>query len=133
MGTLIKDMVAPCGFKLAKAIFRDQAAQTCAIRVKAQHSANPQEMIELDLLATGPTKVLVVEVNRRMDAAKAEEYRQKLDRLAEFLPALAGKTVCAAVASVYLDPSVVAFLNRQKLYGIAMGDEIMEVVNLGRF
>jgi hypothetical protein len=133
MGTLIEDMVAPCGFKLAQAIFADQEAQTCGIRLKARHPANPGEIMELDLLAVGPTKVLVVEVKRRMDAAKAEDHRQKLGRLGEFFPALAGKTVCAAVASVYLEPSVVAFLNRQKFYGIAMGDEVMEVVNLGQF
>jgi hypothetical protein len=133
MGTLIEDMVAPCGFKLAQAVFSDQEAQTCGIRLKAKHPANLGEMMELDLVAVGPTKVLVVEVKRRMDAAKAEEYRQKLQRLPEFFPALAGKTVCAAVASVYLEPPVIAFLNRQHLYGIAMGDEVMEVVNLGQF
>jgi hypothetical protein len=32
-----------------------------------------------------------------------------------------------------LEASVVAFLNREKVYGIAMGDEVMEVVNLGQF
>jgi len=133
MGTLVEDMVAPCGFKLARAIFGDQEAETCGIRLKARHPVNRGELMELDLLAVGPSKVLVVEVKRRMDATKAEEYRQKLARLPEFFPALAGKTLCAAVASVYLEPSVVAFLNRQKLYGIAMGDEIMEVVNLGQF
>jgi TolA-binding protein len=133
MGTLIEDMVAPCGFKLAQAIFADQEAQTSGIRLKARHPANPGEMMELDLLAVGPTKALVVEVKRRIDAGKAEEYRRKLQRLPEFFPALAGKTVCAAVASVYLEPSVIAFLNRQKLYGIAMGEEVMEVVNLGQF
>jgi hypothetical protein len=133
MGTLIEDMVAPCGFKLAQAIFADQQAQTCAIRLKARHPTLSGEMMELDLLAVGPTKALVVEVKRRIDAAKAEEYGRKLQRLPEFFPDLAGKTVCGAVASVYLDPSVVAFLNRQRLYGIAMGDEVMEVVNLGQF
>ena len=89
--------------------------------------------MEIDLLAIGPTQVLVVEVKRRMDAAKASEYRHKLARLPEFFPELSGKTLCAAVTSVYLEPSVITFLNREKLYGIAMGDEVMEVVNLGQF
>ncbi len=133
MGTLIEDMVAPCGFRLAKAIFITEEAQTCAIRLKRRHPAQPGEMMELDLLAIGPTKVLVVEAKRRMDSAKAAEYQEKLQRLTEFFPELAGKTVCAAVASVYLEPSVIAFLNREKLYGIGMGDEVMEVVNLGQF
>ena len=133
MGTLIEDMVAPCGFRLAKTIFGSEEAQTCAIRVKHKHPARPGEVMELDLLAIGPTKVLVVEVKRRIDAAKAAEYRDKLKRFAEFFPELAAKTLCAAVASVYIESSVVTFLNRESLYGIAMGDEVMEVINLGQF
>jgi Holliday junction resolvase len=133
MGTLIEDMVAPCGFQLARAIFQTEEAQTCGIRLRAKHPRNPGEMMELDLLAIGPTKVLVVEVKRRIDAAKITEYRQKLARLAEFFPELAGKTLLPAVASVYLEASVVTFLNREKVYGIAMGDEVMEVINLGKF
>ena len=133
MGTLIEDMVAPCGFQLARAIFVTEDADTCAIRIKRRHPASAGEMMELDLLALGPTKLLVIEVKRRMDAAKAAEYRQKLARLPEFFPELAGKAVYPAVASVYLEPSVIAFLNHEKLYGIALGDEIMQVVNLGQF
>ncbi len=133
MGTLIEDMVAPCGFQLAKAIFQGEEAQTSGIRIKRKHPSKPAELMELDLLAIGPTKVLVVEVKRRIDAAKVTEYREKLARLPEFFPELAGKTVLPAVASVYLEASVVAFLNREKVYGIAMGDEVMEVINLGQF
>lgn len=133
MGTLIEDMVAPCGFQLAHAIFATEEAGTCAIRVKRRHPQTRGEMMEIDLLAVGPSKILVVEVKRRADAAKVAEYRQKLVRLPEFFPELAGKELLAAVASVYLEPSLVACLNREKLYGIAMGDEVMEVINLGQF
>lgn len=133
MGTLIEDMVAPCGFQLAKAIFGGEEAQTCTIRVKRRHPLVPGEMMELDLLAVSPTKLLVVEVKRRMDAAKAAEYQEKIRRLPEFFPEFVGKALCPAVASVYIEPSVVAFLNRERLYGIAMGDEVMEVINLGQF
>jgi hypothetical protein len=69
-------------------------------------------MMELDLLAIGPTKALVVEVKRRMDAGKVTEYREKLARLPEFFPELAGKRVLSAVASVYLEklPSLLCSL-----------------------
>src|SRR5713101_7392176 len=50
MGTLIEDMVAPCGFQLAKAIFRGEEAQTCSIRIKRKHPSKPAELMELDLL-----------------------------------------------------------------------------------
>lgn len=133
MGTLIEDMVAPCGFQLARAIFATEEAETSAIRIKRKNPAKPGHTMELDLLVTGATKVLVVEAKRRTDAAKVTEYRDKLGLLPEFFPELAGKTVYAAVASVYLDTSVIAFLNREKVYGIAMGDEVMQVVNLRAF
>jgi hypothetical protein len=130
MGTLIEDMVAPSAFRLANAIFRDEEAQSTAIRVRRRQGG---ESMELDLLAIGPTKALVIEVKRRLDAGKVAEYQDRLKSISIFFPELAGKTVIGAAASVYLEPSVIALLNRQKLYGIAMGDEVMEVVNLGQF
>ncbi|MCX8090908.1 MAG: hypothetical protein N3I86_08250 [Verrucomicrobiae bacterium] len=133
MGTLIEDMVAPCGFNLANAIFRTEEAHTCTIRVRRKHPQRQGEWMELDLLAVGPTKLLVVEVKRRPDPEKVAAFRHKLARLPEFFPELADKTVCPAFASVYFEPSLIAFLNREKIYGIAMGDEVMEVVNLGQF
>src|SRR5437867_11344515 len=62
MGTLIDDMIASCGFQLAKAIFASEEAQTCAIRLKRKHPSQPGQMMELDLLTIGPTKPLVVAV-----------------------------------------------------------------------
>src|ERR1051325_2328662 len=53
MGTLIEDMVAPSAFRLASAIFRDEEAQSTAIRVRRRQGG---ESMELDLLAIGPTK-----------------------------------------------------------------------------
>jgi len=133
MGTLVEDFVARCGFQLAKAVFQGEEAQTCTIRVRRRHPSRSGEMMELDLLAIGPTKALVVEAKRRLDTSQIREFREKMASLLEFFPELAGKVVSAAVASVYLDHSVIALLNRQKIYGIAMGDEVMEVVNLGQF
>jgi Holliday junction resolvase len=133
MGTLIEDMVAPCGFQLARSIFGTEEAETCAVRIRSKHPIRRGESMELDLVAVGPTKLLAIEVKRRPNAEKIAEYREKLARVPEFFPEWANKTVIAAVASVYWEASAIAFLNRQKVYGIALGDEVMEVVNLGQF
>ncbi len=123
MGMLIEEMVAPCGFQLAKAIFQGEEAHSCAIRLKRKHPTLAGEMMELDLLVAGPTQALVVEVKRRIDAGKVKEYRDKLADLPVYFPELAGKRIWPAVASVYLETSVITFLNREKVYGIAMGDD----------
>jgi hypothetical protein len=133
MGRLIEDMVAPCGFRLAKDIFCTEEAGSCAIRVRRKHPAQPGRSIEYDLMAVGPTKLLIVEAKWTVAPGKAREFKEQMAQLPEFFPEYAQKILCPAVASVYLDPSMIAFLNREKIYGIAMGDETMEVVNLGQF
>ena len=133
MGRLIEDLVAPCGFQLAKAIFGTEEAEGCAIRIRRKHPAAPGRSLEYDLMAVGPTKLLVVEAKWTVAPGKAREFQEQMAQLPEFFPEYAGKTLCPAVASVYLEPSVIAFLNREKIYGIAMGDDTMRVVNLGQF
>ena len=133
MGLLIENMVAPCGFNLAKAIFQTEEAQSCAIRVRRKHPTQSDRSIEYDLMAVGPTKLLTVNAKWTVAPGKAREFKEHMAQLPEFFPEYAGKILCAAVASVYLDPSLIPFLNREKIYGIAMGDEVMEVVNLGQF
>jgi len=133
MGTLIEDLVAPCGFRLAEAIFRTEQAQTCGIRVRRKHPQRLGESMELDLLAVGATQILIVEAKRRMNAEKAAQLRAKAASLADFFPDYASHQVHCAVASPYIEPSVVTFLNRERIYGVAMGEDAMEVVNLGQF
>lgn len=133
MGRLIEDMVAPCGFNLARAIFRTEEALSCALRLRRKHPTAPGRSLEYDLMAVGPTKVLVVEAKWTVAPGKAREFQEQMTQFAEFYPEHADKTLCPAVASVYLEPSVIAFLNRERIYGIALGDELMEVVNLGQF
>ena len=72
-------------------------------------------------------------MSRSVSVSPLEMKCQKVASFPQYFPEYAGRQVLCAVASVYLDPSVIAFLNREKLYGIAMGDDTMEVVNLGQF
>lgn len=58
---------------------------------------------------------------------------EKVQSIPEFMPEYAGHVLVPVVASVTIEPSVITFLNRQKVYGVAMGDETMELVNAGQF
>lgn len=61
------------------------------------------------------------------------DIRASTAEIPEFLPEYAAYKLVPVVASVTMEPAVVTFLNRQKVYGVAMGDETMELVNLGQF
>jgi flagellar biosynthesis GTPase FlhF len=133
MGTLIEDMVAPNARRIAAEIFPSDAVIRLAQRVRQVHPADRSRMMEIDLLVAGQAHLMVVEAKRRLDPEKIREFVEKLQSIPEFMPEYARHQLVPVVASVTIEPSVITFLNRQKVYGVAMGDETMEVVNLGQF
>ena len=133
MGKLVEDMVAPNARRIASEIFPSDPVVRLAQRVRQVHPKEPGRMIEIDLLAAGETHLMVVEGKWRLNADKIREFLEKVSSIPEFMPEYARHVLVPVVASVTIEPSVITFLNRQKVYGVAMGDETMELVNLGQF
>jgi hypothetical protein len=133
MGTLIEDMVAPNARGIAAQIFPDDPVVTLAQRVRRTHPVDRGQMAEVDLLVAGREHLMIVEAKRRLDAQKIGEFIERLEKIRPFFPEYARHKIVPVVASVTIEPSAITFLNRQKVYGIAMGDETMELVNLGQF
>jgi uncharacterized FlaG/YvyC family protein len=133
MGTLVEDMVAPNARRIAREIFPSDPVLLLAQRLRQVHPADPGRMIEIDLLAAGRQHLMVVEAKRRLNPEKIREFAESVATIPEFLVEYAGHKLVPVVASVTIEPSVITFLNRQKVYGVAMGDETMELVNLGQF
>jgi DNA-binding protein H-NS/DNA-directed RNA polymerase subunit F len=133
MGTLVEDMVAPNARRIASEIFPDDPAVRLAQRVRQVHPSDRGRMLEIDLLVSGREHLMVVEAKRRLNPEKIREFVEKVGTIPEFMPEYARHKLVPVVASVTIDTSVIAFLNRQKVYGVAMGDETMVLVNLGQF
>jgi hypothetical protein len=90
-------------------------------------------MVEVDLLVAGQRHLMIVEAKRRLDAQKVREFVDRVESIRPFFPEYAHHKLVPVVASVTIDPSVITYLNRHKVYGVAMGDETMELVNFGQF
>ena len=133
MGTLIEDMVAPNVRRIAAEIFPSDPVVLVMQRLRRAHPADRGRMIEIDLLAAGQSHLMVVEAKWRLNAEKVREFVEKVHSIPEYFVEYSQHVLVPVVASVSIEPSVITFLNRQKVYGIAMGDETMELVNLGQF
>jgi uncharacterized FlaG/YvyC family protein len=133
MGTLVEDMVAPNARRIASEIFPADPVVRLAQRLRQVHPSDPGRMIEIDLLAAGRHHLMVVEAKRRLNPEKIREFVERAGTFAEFLPEYAGHKLVPVVASVTIEPSVITFLNRSQVYGVAMGDETMKLVNPGQF
>ncbi len=130
VGTLIEDMVAPNAERIAAQVFRDEPAHSIFQRVSRRMD---DRSMEIDLLAVGQRHLMIVEAKRRMRPSDVEDFQAKLQQFPEFFPEYAGHALVPVLASVVIDPSLVTHLTRQRVYGLALGDETMELVNWGQF
>ena len=133
MGTLIEDIVWPNATRVASELFGTDPVLSIGRRLVRRLPTDAGRHMEIDILASGRQHVMVIEAKRKLDAEKVREFVERLSQLAEFFPETAGLRLMPVIASVTIEESVIAFLNRQKVYGLAMGDETMELVNRGQF
>ena len=89
--------------------------------------------MELDLLVAGLQNVMVVESKRRIRPDDPALFLEKLGRLKEFFPEYASHRIFPVLASINIDPRIIANMNRKKIYALAFADETMELVNLNQF
>jgi hypothetical protein len=130
MGTLVEDMVVPNAERIASEIFPDDPVLDISPLARRRRGG---ESMELDLLAAGERNLMVVESKRRLRPEDPDTFLAKLKRIPEFFPEYARHRIIPVLASLRIEPSMVANLTSRKIYGLAFGDETMELVNLGQF
>ena len=128
-GLLIENMVWPNLKRIASEVFRGEDVLFQAIRLKRRLEADHSRLMELDLLAVGERDVLVCEAKSRVTAEKVREFTQALATFKDFFPEYSGKRLWPMVASVYIDPSVIAFMTSQKVLAVGFGGETMDLLN----
>jgi hypothetical protein len=130
MGTLVEDMVVPNAERIASEIFPDDPVRDISPLARRRRGG---ESMELDLLAAGEHNLMVIESKRRLRPEDPDTFLARLKRIPEFFPEYARHRIVPVLASLRIEPSMVANLTSRKIYGLAFGDETMEVVNLGQF
>ena len=132
-GRLIEDMVWPNGSRIATELFEGDVIVTSAIRVKRKHPADAGQMMEIDLFVAGSRHLFVCEAKSKVTPEKVADYLERVARIPEFFPEFAELKILPALASVFIDESMVKHLNRCRVYAVAFGDETMELLNKGAF
>ena len=122
-------MVWPNLKRIASDVFRGGEVMFQAVRLKRRLDADHSRTMELDLLAVGEWDVVVCEAKSRVTVEKVREFVKSLERFPEFFPEYAGRRRWPMVASVYLDPAVVAFMTSQKVLAVGFGGETMDLLN----
>lgn len=128
MGTVAEDVVAPNIPRLAIEEFGFPEVEDLMVRARRISRRGEKRRREWDVVCSGPEKVLVADVKSTPTLEKIREVPGRLAEFLDFFPEYEGKEVIGLFASWSIDPELLPAISEAGLYGIAMGDDTMEIV-----
>lgn len=131
MGTMAEDLVAPSVPRILRQTVGcpDDRVESVAVRVRRLHPTDRRRKREFDVVAACGEHVLINETRSRLDAQGVEDFAQRMPEERDFFPEYAGKKFIGAVASLYVDESVVRYGEKQGLIVLGFEEDVMEVLN----
>ncbi len=127
LGRLAEDVLGPSIPTLFKRFFEGGEPEF-AMRILRRHRVT-KERREFDTPAWNDRVFLVSETKSRLRPQDLDLLADTIAEVRNFFPEAEGKKVCAALASLYIDPSIVAAGERRGFLMIALGDNLAEVKN----
>ena len=129
-GWFAEDIVAPSIPRLAREVFGITALEFTAQRIEKRHAQDTERFREFDLIYAGQKKLIVVETKATARVKYIDTFAQTISDLDDYFPEFKQATVIPIFASLALGADFVRRLSRLKIYGLALGERTMELVNL---
>ena len=140
MGTVVEDIVAPSLRRIVLDNFSFGEVEFFAPRVEKRHPVTGQAR-EFDVVAAGanPARFIGREKAVLLNETKSTPTLDRVEAFVEFVksgqffeyfPEYRGRVLKPVFSSLSIPESLVAYLTRQGVYAVAMGDEVMQVLNL---
>lgn len=131
LGTMAEDLVAPSVPRILRQTVGcpDGGVESVAVRVQRLHPADRSRRREFDVVAACGEYVLVNETRSRLDSKDVADFAERLPEARDFFPEYTDKKFIGAIASLYVDESVVRYGEKQGLIVLGFGEDVMEVLN----
>ena len=131
LGTIVEDIIAPSLRRLARAELDCGELQSFAVRLEKYHPTTGQRR-EFDVMAVGRKAILLNQTKAHARSEYAKEFAEFLQsgEFFQYFPEYTGKPLIPVFSSLQLSEEIVAYLTRQGIYAVGMGDETMQVLNL---
>lgn len=129
MGTLVEDIVAPNIKRIAVEQFGVEEIIDFSVRRIIKHSKDKSREKDFDALLIGSNAIVLNETKSTVRQSYIDEFIAFIPTVFEYLPEHQGKKVIPVFSSLYIPENFVAYLTKQGIYAMAMGDETMEILN----
>jgi hypothetical protein len=128
MGTVAEDVVAPNIPRLALDAFGFGEVEDLMVRARRMSRRGERRRREWDVVCSGPDKVIMVEVKSTPTRDNIREVPVRLAEFFDFYPEYEDRELIGMVASWSIPTELLPVVSEAGLYGIAMGEDNMDIV-----
>jgi len=131
LGTLVEDIVAPSMRRIASEDLGFAEIERFMPNVEQKHSVTRLAR-EFDVIVVGTDAVLLNETKSNAKSEYAKEFAEFLEsgEFYQYFPEFKNKKLVPVFSSLKISENVLAYLTKQRIYAVAMGEEMMQVLNL---
>jgi hypothetical protein len=133
MGTLVEDIVVPGIPTVFQSVFRQEAEPEWGIRQRRRSQRDPARRREFDAVVWGGGVFLVVQTKSALAPEDIGGFLGALAEMRDYFPEAEGRRVVGALASFYVESSLVLGGERQGLLMLGLSKGLLEVLNTPGF
>jgi hypothetical protein len=129
LGTVVEDIVAPSVPRVVAEVFglpQQNPLEHFGIRMQRWSEG---ERHEFDAVAAWPGYFLINETRSKLRPEEVPEFIETLRGARRFFPEYHDRKLVGALASLYLDPTLIRYIERQGIIVMGLGDDLMDAKN----
>jgi len=131
-GTIVEDLVYPNIKNIAEKYFGCKKEECEDFILRRMKKGKGRKQKEFDVIAVYPDKVIVNETKASAKQDYAEQFVNLIKDKAliyDYFPEFKGKEIIPVFASLEIPENILKYLTKHKIYGMAMKDDTMDILN----
>lgn len=130
-GRMTEDLVAPSICRILQEVVDCPPSYGCGlvVRIRRVHPHDRSRTKEFDAIAECGDYVLVNETKSKLAPADIGELMDTIKDVREYFPEYKNRKFIGSLATLYVDDSLVKHASRRGIIVLAVGDELMDVMN----
>ena len=130
-GRMTEDLVAPSICRILQEVVDCPPNLGCGLLVRARRiNPNNRSMTkEFDVIAECGDYVLVNETKSNLSPTDIDKLMYTIKDVREYFPEYTDRKIIGSLATLYADKSLVKFASRKGIMILAVGNELMDVMN----
>jgi hypothetical protein len=130
-GRMAEDLVAPSICRILRQLFKIPMMYECGevVRYRRIHPEDGGRMKEFDVIGVCGDYVMVNETKSKPEPSNIPELLETIREFREYFPEYKDKKIIGSLATLYADDSLVKYASREGILILAVGEELMDVMN----